>query len=78
MTEAKQGSGRVQIFTDGACSGNPGLGGWGAILRFLLTRLADWFVKPPEVRLNPADYLKRLRFHQQVQNVSEYGLELAA
>lgn len=33
MTEAKQGSGRVQIFTDGACSGNPGLGGWGAILR---------------------------------------------
>jgi ribonuclease HI len=25
---------RVQIFTDGACSGNPGPGGWGAILRF--------------------------------------------
>jgi len=24
----------VQIFTDGACSGNPGPGGWGAILRF--------------------------------------------
>ncbi len=24
----------VEIFTDGACSGNPGLGGWGAILRF--------------------------------------------
>ena len=23
----------VQIFTDGACSGNPGPGGWGAILR---------------------------------------------
>jgi ribonuclease HI len=26
--------GDVQIFTDGACSGNPGPGGWGAILRF--------------------------------------------
>ena len=25
---------RVTIFTDGACSGNPGPGGWGAILRF--------------------------------------------
>jgi ribonuclease HI len=26
--------GDVQIFTDGACSGNPGPGGWGAIIRF--------------------------------------------
>lgn len=25
---------RVQIWTDGACSGNPGPGGWGAILIF--------------------------------------------
>ena len=24
----------VEIFTDGACQGNPGPGGWGAILRF--------------------------------------------
>jgi len=24
---------RVDLFTDGACSGNPGPGGWGAILR---------------------------------------------
>ena len=24
----------VTVFTDGACSGNPGPGGWGAILRF--------------------------------------------
>ncbi len=24
---------KVEIFTDGACSGNPGPGGWGAILR---------------------------------------------
>ena len=24
----------VDIFTDGSCSGNPGPGGWGAILRF--------------------------------------------
>ena len=25
---------QIEIFTDGACSGNPGPGGWGAILRF--------------------------------------------
>ena len=25
---------RVQIYTDGACSGNPGPGGWGALLRW--------------------------------------------
>ena len=25
---------RVQLFTDGACRGNPGPGGWGAVLRF--------------------------------------------
>lgn len=24
---------RVEIFTDGACKGNPGAGGWGALLR---------------------------------------------
>ena len=26
--------GKVEIFTDGACSGNPGPGGWGVLLRF--------------------------------------------
>jgi ribonuclease HI len=25
---------KVEIFCDGACSGNPGVGGWGAILRY--------------------------------------------
>ena len=27
-------AGRVRIYTDGACSGNPGPGGWGALLLF--------------------------------------------
>ena len=27
-------SGRVEIWTDGACAGNPGPGGWGAVLRY--------------------------------------------
>lgn len=32
MTDKK--SGIVEIFTDGACSGNPGPGGYGAILKY--------------------------------------------
>ncbi|MCR6633232.1 MAG: ribonuclease HI [Magnetospirillum sp.] len=31
MTDTSQA---VQLFTDGACSGNPGPGGWGVILRY--------------------------------------------
>ncbi|MBY0380783.1 MAG: ribonuclease HI [Xanthobacteraceae bacterium] len=31
---SEQGRPHITIFTDGACSGNPGPGGWGAILRF--------------------------------------------
>ena len=26
-------NGRIEIWTDGACSGNPGPGGWGALIR---------------------------------------------
>lgn len=28
---------QVEIYTDGACSGNPGPGGWGAVLRYRST-----------------------------------------
>ena len=31
---SEDGGERVEIFTDGACSGNPGPGGWGAFLRY--------------------------------------------
>jgi len=27
-------SATVDVYTDGACKGNPGIGGWGALLRF--------------------------------------------
>ena len=33
-TTASNGDNIVDAFTDGACSGNPGPGGWGAILRW--------------------------------------------
>ncbi len=34
MAEPEDTPGRVEIFTDGACKGNPGPGGWGALLRY--------------------------------------------
>lgn len=30
-------SNHVELYTDGACSGNPGPGGWGALLRYKTT-----------------------------------------
>ncbi|MSP67187.1 MAG: ribonuclease HI [Alphaproteobacteria bacterium] len=34
MTPAAKAEERVEIHTDGSCSGNPGPGGWGAILTY--------------------------------------------
>ena len=34
MNDASGGEDVIEIFTDGACSGNPGPGGWGAVLRW--------------------------------------------
>ncbi|MGQ9365940.1 ribonuclease HI [Azospirillum sp. A39] len=39
-------SGTVDIFTDGACSGNPGPGGWGAILRYGASEKELWGGEP--------------------------------
>lgn len=34
MASGKQKGGLVEMFTDGACRGNPGPGGWGVLLRY--------------------------------------------
>ena len=34
MDDAEAAENTIELFTDGACSGNPGRGGWGAILRW--------------------------------------------
>ena len=36
----------VEIFTDGACRGNPGPGGWGALLRYGYTEKKMWGGEP--------------------------------
>jgi homoserine kinase type II len=50
----------------------------GAALRFLLTRMVDWFNVPPGALVRPKDpmeYVRKLRFHQAVQSVRDYGIE---
>ena len=49
----------------------------GAALRFLLTRLVDWLNVPPGALVKPKDpveYFRKLRFHQKVASVRDYGL----
>jgi homoserine kinase type II len=50
----------------------------GAALRFLLTRLVDWLEVPPGALVKPKDpleYHRKLRFHQTVASVRDYGIE---
>ena len=50
----------------------------GAALRFLLTRLVDWFDVPAGAlvrRKDPMEYFRKLRFHQKIKSVRDYGIE---
>jgi homoserine kinase type II len=52
----------------------------GAAIRFLLTRLVDWLNVPPGALVKPKDpleYVRKLRFHQSVADVRDYGLSLS-
>ena len=51
----------------------------GAALRFLLTRAHDWLMTPKDALVrphDPADYVRRLRFHRQAGSASAYGLDI--
>lgn len=54
---------RIEIFTDGACSGNPGPGGWGAILRWKDTEkeLSGGAVKTTNNRMELTAVIEALR-----------------
>jgi homoserine kinase type II len=50
----------------------------GAALRFLLTRLVDWLNVPAGALVKPKDpieYFRKLRFHQAVASVRDYGID---
>ena len=42
QAHAADAAAEVVIYTDGACKGNPGVGGWGALLRFGGHRGVEW------------------------------------
>jgi homoserine kinase type II len=49
----------------------------GAAMRFLLTRLVDWLAVPDGALVRPKDpleYYRKLRFHQSVKSVQDYGI----
>lgn len=50
----------VEIFTDGACRGNPGPGGWGAILRFQGTE-KELFGSEPETTNNRMELMAAIK-----------------
>lgn len=53
----------------------------GAALRFLLTRAYDWLNTPSNALVspkNPLEYVRRLRFHQGVRTIEDYGLKSGA
>lgn len=50
----------------------------GAAMRFLLTRLVDWLAVPNGALVKPKDpleYYRKLRFHQSVKSVADYGFD---
>lgn len=49
----------------------------GSAMRFLLTRLFDWINVPAGTLVktkDPAEYLQKLRFHQEFSSIGNYGL----
>jgi homoserine kinase type II len=68
--------GKVRTLSDAERSALPVLAR-GAALRFLLTRLVDWLAVPDGALVRPKDpreYYRKLRFHQSVKSVQDYGL----
>ena len=50
----------------------------GAAIRFLLTRLVDFLNVPPGALVRPKDpleYVRKLRFHQGVKTIRDYGVK---
>ena len=59
---ADQGTERaVDIYTDGACSGNPGPGGWGAVLRYGTREKEIYGGEPAETTNNRMELMAPIR-----------------
>lgn len=63
---------KVIIYTDGSCKGNPGIGGWGAILKYkdIIKELSGKEVNTTNNRMEllaAIEALSYLKFHCQVE-----------
>jgi homoserine kinase type II len=74
--ELLQGYTRTRELSDAELDAMPLLAR-GAAMRFLLTRLIDWLNVPEGALVrpkNPLEYFRKLRFHQSIASVRDYGL----
>lgn len=65
---------RIEIFTDGACSVNPGIGGWGAILRYKTTEkeLSGGFENTTNNRMELTAVIEALKMLKETCNITLY------
>lgn len=65
---------RIEIFTDGACSGNPGIGGWGALLRYkdIEKELSGGAVNTTNNRMELTAVIEALKSLKTVCNITIY------
>jgi ribonuclease HI len=64
---------RVDIFTDGACSGNPGPGGWGVLLRYG-AREKEMFGGEPATTNNRMEMMAAIRALEALSEAVEVHL----
>lgn len=66
---------QIEIFTDGACSGNPGPGGWGALLRYKGTEkeLSGGAVETTNNRMELQAVIEGLKALKQPCHVTVYS-----
>ncbi len=64
----------MEIFTDGACSGNPGIGGWGVILRYknIEKELSGGEAETTNNRMELTAVIEALRALKTVCNITLY------
>ena len=62
----------VAAACDGACSGNPGPGGWGCLLRFADGRVQEWGGAEPDTTNNRMELTAALTLLQQLQSLPRH------
>lgn len=65
----------VEIFTDGACKGNPGIGGWGVYLKFD-GEIREFFGGEPVTTNNRMELLAAIRALQALESLPGTGQPL--